>query len=135
MRLDPVAVPQRCPRAFAADHFAHDAHRWVVVVNNQALDLEGYRLQTEFQRAGLGHQQRDGRVSYVRRPERHRQRIYHQPKGPLAIADSPPRLAYHFDVGPQGFSRLRIAHYALYHDLGLGISRAVSQEKEGNPDY
>ena len=136
MRLDPVAVRKRCPRAFAADHFAHDAHRWVVAVDNQAFDLEGYRLQTEFQRAGLGHQQLGGRVSYVRRLERHRQRIYHQPKGPLAIADSPPRLAHHLDVGPrQGFSRLRIEHYALYHDLGLGISRAVSQEKEGKPDH
>ena len=48
MRLDPVAVRKRCPRAFAADHFAHDAHCWVVAVDNQALDLKGYRLQTEF---------------------------------------------------------------------------------------
>ena len=72
----------------------------------------------------------------MRCPERHRQRIYHQPKGPLAIADSPPRLAHHFDVGlRQGFSCLRIEHYAMYHDLGLGISRAVSQKKEGKPDY
>ena len=136
MRLDPVATRQRCPRAFAADHFAHDAHCWVVAIDNQALDLEGYRLQTEFYRNGFGHQQLDRRVSYVRRPERHRQCIYHQPKGPRAIAGSPPRLAHHLDVGPrQGSSRLRIEHYALYHDLGLGISRVVSQEKEDKPDY